>query len=83
MHWCSRGKDYGEWGLHVWGAAREGTSWEAPLEPEEVDDFGAVWTVPTKTWTIGQDGETLGLLIHRGAYGAVLVQDRISNWRGG
>eukprot|EP00873_Tetraselmis_striata_P011701 jgi/Tetstr1/431965/TSEL_021442.t1 len=66
VHWCSRGKEYSEWGLHVWGAAREGTAWEAPLAAEEVDDFGAVWTVPTKTWTIGQDGDTLGLLIHKG-----------------
>jgi pullulanase-type alpha-1,6-glucosidase len=36
------------WGLHLWGDAidpAEGTSWDAPKPPDEIDDYGAFWTV--------------------------------------
>ncbi|MBE2241085.1 MAG: alpha amylase N-terminal ig-like domain-containing protein, partial [Caldilineaceae bacterium] len=52
---------YEGWGLHVWGAAAQETSWAEPLAPTGSDDFGVSWEVPVTV----ADGE-LGFIIHNG-----------------
>lgn len=54
VHYSRPADDYdvppsATWGLHLWGdglARGTETSWEAPLEPVRVDDYGAVYEVP-------------------------------------
>lgn len=40
---------YESWGLHVWGDTEVPTSWQSPLTPAGLDDFGLYWDVAVKS----------------------------------
>ena len=58
--WRRAHRQYGEWGLHVFGGAAQETAWAEPLPPTGQDEFGCYWDVPV---TQGMD---LECIVHRG-----------------
>ena len=60
LHYHRPDGAYEGWGLHVWGAAAEATSWAEPLAPAGEDDFGLFWHVP-----LADGSSELGFIIHR------------------
>ncbi|WP_320066906.1 pullulanase-type alpha-1,6-glucosidase [Micromonospora sp. RTGN7] len=60
IHWRKADNDYDGWGLHLWDGAANPTDWSAPLRPERVDSFGAVFRVPLAAGATG-----LNYIIHK------------------
>ncbi|HET8642544.1 MAG TPA: pullulanase-associated domain-containing protein [Pseudonocardiaceae bacterium] len=64
VHYRRPDGDYAGWSLHVWGNGllpAANTTWEEPLPPDGVDDFGLLWRVAlfdARAW--------VGFIVHRG-----------------
>ncbi|MEV0005942.1 pullulanase-type alpha-1,6-glucosidase [Micromonospora sp. NPDC050980] len=61
IHWRKADGNYDGWGLHLWDGAANPTDWAAPLKPEKIDSYGAVFRVPLAAGATG-----LSYIIHRG-----------------
>ena len=61
IHYHRPDGDYADWELHVWDAADEQVTWQDGLDPAGESAFGLYWTVRLR-----EDGERLGLIVHRG-----------------
>ncbi|MER7415866.1 pullulanase-type alpha-1,6-glucosidase [Micromonospora peucetia] len=61
IHYRRADGNYDRWGLHLWDGAANPTDWAAPLAPERVDAFGAVFRVPLAAGATG-----LSYIIHAG-----------------
>ena len=56
------------WGLHLWGDAidpSEVTTWEAPKEPDGVDDFGAYWHVQLDSSNPDAVNQPVQFIVHK------------------
>jgi len=61
IHYRRKKQDYQGWGLHVWGATLERTTWKKPLKPFGEDDYGLYWVIRME-----KGAEALHYVIHRG-----------------
>ncbi|MFI2712417.1 pullulanase-type alpha-1,6-glucosidase [Micromonospora sp. NPDC018662] len=61
IHWRKADGNYDGWGLHLWDGAANPTDWAAPLKPEKIDAYGAVFRVPLAAGATG-----LSYIIHKG-----------------
>jgi pullulanase len=61
IHYRRKKQDYQGWGLHVWGATLERTTWKKPLKPFGEDDYGLYWVIRME-----KGAEILHYVIHRG-----------------
>ncbi|PTA42346.1 pullulanase-type alpha-1,6-glucosidase [Micromonospora sp. RP3T] len=61
IHWRKADGNYDGWGLHLWDGAATPTDWAAPLKPEKIDAYGAVFRVPLAAGATG-----LSYIIHNG-----------------
>lgn len=55
---------YDGWGLHLWGdglGPGEGTAWDTPKPPTDIDDYGAYWNIAVTDVTV-----PLNFIIHNG-----------------